>query len=321
VDPNDPIVANVEPDHVVPGAQRPRRDARRERRRQLAVAVERIEETAVDVLGLATGRQQLDQERAQRHAAQATRGDVGRELLGGETPQLLRVVDEEPTGEGLAELGDRKISEADTHRPWPPAADQVAADAAHLPDTAGEQHAERRGGKVDEPASVVDPARRVDRDEATTEERPDVGGHLGVAIVEAVRAGVVAVWPALKGPTQAAQLRGPLEERHRDTAAGRVVRDRESGGTTTNDDEGPVHGDSSPSLGRAAGASADGNAATQRACAKPRQPPPMSGRTLRYDFARGSTFVSSHPSIALAKPAVSSIQPSSSKRRPWSISR
>ena len=91
---------------------RSRRQRGGERVHDLAVAAARIQKAAVDVLGLRAGKDELVEERSQRHALEPPRGDVRRELVGRKPPELRRVVQQDAARERSAEAADGEVLEA-----------------------------------------------------------------------------------------------------------------------------------------------------------------------------------------------------------------
>src|SRR5579862_901033 len=109
MDAPDAAAIAFKPHNLVFGANRGGWKFGLECRDDLAVAIARIKEAAIDVRGLALRKNQLEEERCERHAREASRGDLGRELIGGQSPQFFGIVEQQSSREGCAELADREI--------------------------------------------------------------------------------------------------------------------------------------------------------------------------------------------------------------------
>ena len=194
-----------------------------------AITAARIQEAAVDVLGLAAREDQLVQQRPQRHSLQPAGRDVGRELIGRKSPELGGIVEEDPPREGLAETPDGEILEADRRRPPPPSrAQEIQADAAGLAKSVREHDVQGRRRKVDEAPAVEDRAGRLDANELLAHQLDDVPRDLRVPIVKAVGSAIVEMVAVAQRPAHPAEIRRALVELERKAGPIRVERDSQA---------------------------------------------------------------------------------------------
>src|SRR5581483_3229736 len=206
-----------------------------ERLADAPVASPRIEKAAIEMAHRPRRKHHRGDQRSQVHPLQPPRGHVGREFARRQSPELFRVVEKNSAREGLAELPQRAVLEADDRPGTSAHAHQLASDPEGIEQSARENDASGRRGKIDEPAALPNLARGGNFAKLAAEQVVHVARDFGIAIVKAVSAAIVSMSSVAEGAAHASDIVGSLEKHERHSGAGRIVCDRKTGGPAAKD--------------------------------------------------------------------------------------
>ena len=212
------------------GAYARRGQALRESVADRAVAGTRVEESTIEMRTFRPREKELGEHIAQAQARKPARRDLGRELIARQAPEFLGIVEQQRPAEAQTVAVGDQIGEGPLRTRQQPPPEERGGCPGAFDDAAVAQPVDRAGRKVEEAAAVKDLARGVDLDQLVAQERAQVAGDLGVAIVEAVGARVVSVRAAGVGTAEPTELAGALEEAKGEARPGGVVGHRQAGG-------------------------------------------------------------------------------------------
>src|SRR5690606_37979870 len=188
----------------------------------------------------------LPRQGAQIESARALASDVLGESMAGQSPELLRIAEEESLGDRPSVSMDRVAFEiVSGGRAGLASAQQIGRSARDGEGTELEAEISRGERESNEPTAIVDPARDVDLHQIVFQQTSHEPRRFGAAIVKPVRAGVEAEFQLRtigggtvgEGARVASDLLARLQDPEREAALAREMAGREPGGSAAEDQQ------------------------------------------------------------------------------------